>query len=133
MSNDANKLAERLFQLRASATEIRKALKEIQDATDQAAVALMDELSKLPEAQRTVRVPAGSITAVWKSRPEVATLADLHEFHKHILATQDFTLLQNRLSEANIRKVWETGDSVPGVTRIDTLELSYSAAKAAKV
>lgn len=126
MNTDPKKLTEHLFNLRASAAEIRKALKEVQSAIEESEMALVEQFAALPEAQRSVRVPAGSITAVWKSKPEIE---DQAIFHAHILDTRDLTLLQNRVSEAAVKKVWETGSQVPGVTRIDLMDLSYSSSK----
>lgn len=118
--------AQMLFNLRDQMSEFQRKIKELEGAANAFRDVLIGRLSQAEEGQRFVRCASGTVTVVWKSG---AVVEDLSALQKHILATGELDLLQNRISEEAVRQRWEVGDVVPGIARRDFQKLSISTTK----
>lgn len=56
----------------------------------------------------------------------VPTVEDWDAFHKYVIKTKDFSLLQKRLGEAAIRERWDAGKKVPGVIAFNAVTVSLN-------
>lgn len=70
----------------------------------------------------------GRIARVGVVSKTVASVSDWDKFYKHILKTQDFSLMQRRANDVAFREIWEDKKSVPGVVPFTVLKISLTKA-----
>ena len=113
--------ADMLYTLRAQrllAEQVVKDAKANEDALRKHIIA------QLPKSEATG--VAGNIARATITRRNVPTVNDWDALHRHILETEEFDLLQRRVSTSAAAERWSHGVDIPGVERYVSLDVSVT-------
>jgi len=113
--------ADRLYELKAKRLAGQKAVDEV-EAEEKALKAYI--IDNLPKSNASgVAGAIARVTVVTRDEPQIED-ADL--FHKYITKHKRWDLMQNRLSPAAVKELWESGKEVDGVKRFQVVTLSLN-------
>jgi hypothetical protein len=113
--------ADKYYQLK----EQKAAAQKLVDAIDAEGKALKEHLiNTLPKSEASgVAGKLARVTVVTKPVPQVK---DWEKFYKYVKKTDQFELLQRRLSDAAVKERWDAGKQVPGVESFNVVTLSVN-------
>ena len=102
--------------------EINKQLKELKAELDYNDTLLLRKMDT-----EGVRATANTTASVSINEETVANVEDWDAFYNHLSATNDFSLLQRRVSNAAFREVIsQEGESVPGLVPRTMRRISFN-------
>jgi hypothetical protein len=113
--------ADMLYELKAKRLAGQKLVDEVEAEEKALKAHIIDTLPK-SEASGVAGAIA-RVTVVTRDEPQIED-ADL--LHKYIVKSKRWDFIQNRLSPAAIKEVWEAGKEVPGVKRFQVVTLSLN-------
>jgi hypothetical protein len=112
--------ADMLFKIRDRRLEMKKVV----DALEEEEKALKEHIiNTLPKSDTGAQGKTHRVSVVTKTIPQVK---DWNEFYKYIKRTNNFDLLQRRLSETAVSEIWDTGKTVPGVSTFQVVSVSLT-------
>lgn len=113
--------ADLLYTLKAKRLAGQKLVDEV-EAEEKALKAHL--INTLPKSEASgVAGKLARVTVVTRDEPIIED-ADL--FHKYITKTKRWDLMQNRLSPAAVKELWEAGKEVAGVKRFQVVTLGLN-------
>jgi hypothetical protein len=113
--------ADKLYELKAKRLAGQKLVDEV-EAEEKALKAHI--INTLPKSEASgVAGKIARVTIVTRDEPQISNADD---FHKYITKTKRWDLMQNRLSPAGIKEMWEAGKEIPGVSRFNVVTLSLN-------
>lgn len=113
--------ADKLYELRQKRMEQKKLV----DAIEAEEKALKEHIiNTLPKSEASG--VAGKLARVTVVTKEVPQVKDWDAFHKYVKRTGAFYLMQRRLSDTAIKEIWESGKTVPGVEKFNTVSVSIN-------
>lgn len=116
--------ADLLYSIREERLALSRQADELEEREKQIKAHIIDTL---PKSEATgVAGKLARVTVVTKLVPKTA---DVEELHAHIKKTDDWDLLQGRLSDTAVRARWEAGKTVPGVEAFQTVTVSINKVK----
>ena len=113
----------RIYQERLAADKVSKDLKSQESKLEARLIAEMRENDMTSVGGRTVRL------AIDVEPEYTPAVTDWQEVHAHILATQDFSLLEKRIGRAACKERWAANETVPGVSKFPGWKLRKSEVK----
>ena len=113
--------ADKLYQLRQKRLDAQKAVDAIQAEESAIKQHIIDNLPK-SEASGI----SGKLARVTIVKKEVPQVKDWEAFYKYIKKTNQFDLMQRRLTDTAIKERWEAGKEVPGVERFISVTVSMN-------
>lgn len=90
---------------------------------------LEGDIMKTLAAAGTVKAATQEGHSVTMSIKEHPTITNWSEFYEHVAMTNDFDLLQKRLSSTAFRERWNKNEVIPGTSTIQIPELSLHTAR----
>ena len=113
--------ADRLYELKAKRLAGQKLVDEV-EAEEKALKAHI--INTLPKSEASgVAGAIARVTVVTRDEPQIE---DADAFHKYVVKTKRWDLMQNRLSPAAVKELWENGKEVDGVKRFQVVTLSLN-------
>jgi hypothetical protein len=113
--------ADKLYTLRAKRLEAQKVVDAI-EAEEKALKSYI--IDTLPKSQASG--VAGKIARVTVIKKEVPQVSDWAAFYKYVKRTNQFDLMQRRLTDAAIKERWADGKEIPGVTHFTAVTISLN-------
>lgn len=112
MSEDMNinQLIEKRAEVKASMDQLNRELKALRETQDQLDVLLLKKM----DAEGLART-ANQRASVSINEDTVPDVTDWEELYQHIMSTQDFSLIQRRVSSTAYKELLKLGESVPGL------------------
>ena len=116
--------ADRMYQIR----DEKKILKAQIDVLDSEFKEIKEKLiAELPKS-KAEGVTGRAATATIKLK-DIATVKNWDLFYKHVKRTDNFSLLQRRVSDAAVKERWSDGKKVPGVEPFRVVDISLTKKK----
>ena len=113
--------ADLLYQLKAKRLAGQKLVDEV-EAEEKALKAYI--INNLPKSEASgVAGNVARVTVVTRDEPQIE---DADKFHAYITKTKRWDLMQNRLSPAAVKELWEAGKTVDGVKAFQIVTLSLN-------
>lgn len=113
--------ADKLFELRDLRMREQKKVDEIEAEEKALKNFIIDNLPKSNAAGITGKL--ARVTIVKKIIPQVS---DWPKFYAYVKKTNQFELLQRRVSDAAVKERWDIGKEVPGVTHFNAVTVSIN-------
>jgi hypothetical protein len=105
-----NQLIEKRAEVKAGMEQLNRELKELRETQDQLDVLLLKKMDT-EGLSRTANDKA-SVSINEDTVPEVM---DWEQLYQHIMSTQDFSLIQRRVSSTAYKELLKLGEAVPGL------------------
>ena len=113
--------ADLLYELKAKRLAGQKLVDEV-EAEEKALKAYI--IDNLPKSEASgVAGKIARVTVVTRDEPQIE---DADAFHKYIVKSKRWDLMQNRLSAGAVKEMWEAGKEVAGVKHFQVVTLSLN-------
>lgn len=109
-TSNINALIDERATIKAQMDGLNKRLKEFRAALDQVDILLLKKLD-----DEGLNRTANGIASVSINEDTVPDVSDWDALYKHVIATEDFSLIQRRVSSTAYRELLKMGEAVPGL------------------
>jgi hypothetical protein len=109
-TSNINALIDERATIKAQMDGLNKRLKEFREALDQVDILLLKKLY-----DEGLNRTANGIASVSINEDTVPDVSDWDALYKHVIATEDFSLIQRRVSSTAYRELLKMGEAVPGL------------------